>query len=99
MEGMMLEAIEHKPVTPERTPEAIDFSDRLGLLKHDVTLIELATEALAEHYNGPEQEVEAIVMACRRLYGDLDALVDQVLPPMPKAEIKRIEAITRQKQE
>ena len=44
---------EQKPIAPERTPEAIDFTDRLRLLLYDVRIIDLATGALAEGYSRP----------------------------------------------
>jgi hypothetical protein len=70
---------------PRARPEAIDFADRLRLSLYDVRMIELAVEALSAHYNGPESDTGCIVNACRRLYGELELMTDEVLPPMSEA--------------
>jgi hypothetical protein len=80
----MLHAVEPKPAS-ERTPEACDFADRMRLMLNDVRMVELATEALRPHYCGAEEDVNAIVMTCRRLYGELAEMADEVLPPMTEA--------------
>jgi hypothetical protein len=93
MEERMSQTTDREPIAPARSPEALDFQDRLQLLTHDVRLIELGVEALGEYYNGPEDNPVAIIMACRRLHGDIEAIADEVLPPMPEAERKRIKAV------
>ena len=91
----MLQTTERKPIVSESTPEAADFTDRLGNLRYDVRMIELAVEALRPHYNGRGNDIEAIIRACRRLEADIDMLADEVLPPTPEEEMERVAEIMR----
>jgi hypothetical protein len=91
----MLHDVETKPIVSERTPQALDFTDQLHLLTFDVRLIELATGALRRDYNGGGNDIEAIIMACRRLEANIDVLRDKVLPPMPEEEQIRVAELMR----
>jgi hypothetical protein len=95
-EGLMLQTTERKPIVSESTPEAADFTDRLGNLRYDVRMIELGVEALRQHYNGGGNDIEAIIMACRRLEADVDMLADEILPPHSEEENERVAEILRE---
>jgi hypothetical protein len=95
MEGLMLQTTDKKPIASKRTPETLDFADRLSLLGEHVLLIELAVEAACE--DGDEEGGSAIVLGLRKLRAEIDELADMVLPPLPPEEQKRIEAIIRKR--
>jgi hypothetical protein len=91
MEVLMLQATEPKPIASARTPEALDFADRLTLVAKEVHLIELAV-------NGAEDarvDHQCIVFALRKLAADIEELADMVLPPMSEEEKQRLDAIMK----
>lgn len=88
----MLQAIaDKKPIVSVRTPAALEFADRLRQLGVDIHLIALAVEAACKM--GDDEDGAAIVLALRKLQGQIEELADQVLPPLTREQRKVLEGL------
>jgi hypothetical protein len=67
-----------------RTPEALEFADRLRQLKSDLHLVALAVECACKL--GVQEDGVVITGALSKIQRELEELADQVLPPLSEEQ-------------